>query len=369
MSKNSSNGKIDDTEIKESLKEITVVIPTFNCASDLDECLSSLKNQTNKNFKVLIVDGHSKDGTDEIGKKHGAEVIYDEGRSRAHACNTALEHLKKDEKMEFFAFTDADCMPDEHWLEELVKVTDINEKIICSGGPNTAPEADGFIAKCVDNVYGSRIMTGDTRYGKIPDEIVDIYHNPGCNAMYHKEALNTDFDSELPTAEDLAYDHKLLQKGYRIVFNPKAKVWHHRRPTIKGYYKQVWRYGMGRAMANRKYSGLKSTGHILPGIALSVFALLLLSVALFPLVFNVNYFNFSFGGIVESIYSFMEILFFGGIIAFVLLSIYGSAMAYSPYKSPGIILISPLMVFIGYLAWARGYCKGSRMANKEYGQN
>jgi len=108
-------------------KKVTVVIPTFNCAKDLDECLTSLEKQTYHDFDVLVVDGHSSDGTDDVGKKHGARVIYDEGRTRAHACNTAIENIDT----EYFAFTDADCIPDENWLEELLRVTDINEKIIC----------------------------------------------------------------------------------------------------------------------------------------------------------------------------------------------------------------------------------------------
>lgn len=44
----------------------SVIIPTFNRASELHRCLSSLTQQTYKNFEVIVCDDGSKDNTKEV---------------------------------------------------------------------------------------------------------------------------------------------------------------------------------------------------------------------------------------------------------------------------------------------------------------
>lgn len=45
---------------------VSIVIPTFNRASDLHRALSSVRAQTYSKWEVLVVDNHSKDNTDEV---------------------------------------------------------------------------------------------------------------------------------------------------------------------------------------------------------------------------------------------------------------------------------------------------------------
>lgn len=335
------------------MPKITVMIPTLNCEKDIEDCLNALQEQTFKDFEILLIDGHSKDKTIEIGEKYGCRIVYDDGKTRGHACNTGLRNTNS----EIIAFTDADCIPKNDWLEKLVEHFDKEEKIASIGGPNTAPYSDSFFAKVVDVVYGSKIMSGETRYGVILDELTPIEHNPGCNSAYKtKVAKEVMFDEDLPTAEDVVFDYKILKKGYKIYFTPYAIVYHHRRPNLRSYYKQVHNYGKGRAMANKKYPELIRKTHKMPTIALfSFIGLILLGAILFGLkkfgIFDLQILSIQ---IYKIIFYFILAL----LILYFLVGLYGSAASYSLHKNLKTTIVAPFLIAVGHIAWGVGYLKG-----------
>jgi len=57
-------------------KKISIIIPTLNCVTTLNETLVSIFNQNNKNFELIIIDGDSNDGTIKIIKKYSHLVDH-----------------------------------------------------------------------------------------------------------------------------------------------------------------------------------------------------------------------------------------------------------------------------------------------------
>ncbi|MBC7081642.1 MAG: glycosyltransferase [Thermoplasmatales archaeon] len=322
------------------MKKITVIIPTMNCEKDLEECMLALKNQKFKNFDVLVVDGHSKDNTVAIAKKYGAKVIFDDGKTRASACNKALENVSTP----YIAFTDADCLPPEDWLEKIIE--DFEKYDVASiGGANFSPESDNDFAKCVDIVYSSRFVTGSARYGKVYNEITEVEHNPGCNSAYSiKFIKGIRFDESLPTAEDVVFDYEIRKKGGKILFDPELGMPHKRRNSLKGLWKQIYRYGLGRAIANKKYKELKSIFHILPSLAILFFPIFLIFSIIFWILFS-------------PIFIYLLLAF---ILSYFLLCVYGSATSHSKYKNARRIIKSAFLIPVAHIAWGLGYLKGMR---------
>lgn len=323
--------------------KVTVMIPTLNSEEYIEDCLRALMNQTYKDFEIVLVDGHSKDRTVEIGEKYGARIIYDDGNTRAHACNTGLRETETD----IVVFTDADTIPEKDWLEHLIKHFD-DDKVASVGGPNTAPENDPFMGKAADLAYGSEIMTGNTRYGKIPSKVTEINHNPGCNAAYRKKVIDEigGFEEDLPTAEDLVLDYKITSAGYKILFDPNALVWHRRRPTLKAYIKQIYRYGIGRAIANKRHPELKSWMHIAPTIGIFAFILLAL----------ISTISFLF---LKEPFRFLPlILLISILLIYFLISLFGASKSHSKYKNASLIAVAPFLIALGHIAWGLGYLKG-----------
>ena len=59
---------INKTKKKEPL--VSIITATFNSEKHLEETLKSIENQKNKDYELIIIDGHSVDSTIEIIKKY-----------------------------------------------------------------------------------------------------------------------------------------------------------------------------------------------------------------------------------------------------------------------------------------------------------
>jgi glycosyltransferase involved in cell wall biosynthesis len=97
---------------------ISVVIPTYNAASSIVRCLESLfAGSFHEPFEVVVVDS-STDATPEIIADRFPEVKLHRLPARAfpgQARNVGMAHAGAD----LIAFTDADCIPDPDWLEQI----------------------------------------------------------------------------------------------------------------------------------------------------------------------------------------------------------------------------------------------------------
>lgn len=253
------------------LVEVSIVIPTKNNEDIIDKCLSSIQNidYPKDKMEVIIVDGHSSDNTVEIAEKFGARIIYENVGTRGGACNIGVRSAKG----EFIAFTDADCVVPKDWLKNLIKHFD-REDIASVGGPNVTPEDDTELAKCIGGVLSFLSKPG-SRYGLDVDKVVETFHNSGCNAVYRKKAIEAGwFNEKLITCEDEELDYRILEKGYRILYTPDAKVNHYRRPTWKSFAKQAYRYAVGRMQAIKLHRKMGKWYHYTPIVLTSVIAVL-----------------------------------------------------------------------------------------------
>lgn len=88
---------------------VTVIVPVYNTAPYLKECLSSICNQTYRNLEIIAVDDGSTDGSSELldeiaGKDTRIKVVHKEngGVSSARNKGLALAHG------EYISFVDSD---------------------------------------------------------------------------------------------------------------------------------------------------------------------------------------------------------------------------------------------------------------------
>lgn len=104
---------------------VSVIIPTYNRANDLDRCLKSLQNQTFKSFEVLVCDDGSTDNTKEIVDKYNSvltiQYIKDENfGGPARPRNNGIKKIKGN----VIAFLDSD----DWWYPNKLEVSLINLK-------------------------------------------------------------------------------------------------------------------------------------------------------------------------------------------------------------------------------------------------
>ena len=160
-------------------------------------------------------------------------------------------------KGEIVAYIDDDAVPDPQWLTYLA-ATFLSTDHVGVGGPNIPPADDGPIAECVANAPGGPIHV------LLTDQ--EAEHIPGCNMAFRKAALEAigGFDAQFRIAgDDVDLCWRLQKRGWTLGFNPAAMVWHHRRNSVKTYWKQQLNYGKAEGYLERKWpEKYNAAGHI-----------------------------------------------------------------------------------------------------------
>lgn len=95
---------------------ISVVIAAYNEEKYIKNVLQALKEQTFKDFELIVVDNNSSDGTSCIAKSMGAKVFLEKSQGYVFAVQRGLHEAKGD----ILAVTDSDTSPDPDWLEKIV---------------------------------------------------------------------------------------------------------------------------------------------------------------------------------------------------------------------------------------------------------
>lgn len=118
----------------EGRSAVTVVIPALNEALTIADIITRTRPYTSD---IVVVDGHSPDGTAELARSMGARVLFDGGKGKGEAIRSVIPHLDR----EIAVFIDADGSHDPDDIPALVR-------------PILAGEAD--------HVSGSRLIGGSS---------------------------------------------------------------------------------------------------------------------------------------------------------------------------------------------------------------
>jgi GT2 family glycosyltransferase len=232
---------------------ISVVVCTYNGSRTIRDCLEGLKKLEYPNFEVIVVNDGSTDKTESIVKEYAFRLITTKNCGLSSARNTGMKAAKG----EIVAYIDDDARPDPHWLTYLA-ATFLNTDHVGVGGPNLPPPGDGPIADCVANSPGGpiHVLLTDT----------EAEHIPGCNMAFRRDALLAigGFDTQFRIAgDDVDVCWRLQQRGWTLGFSPAAMVWHHRRNSVKAYWKQQLNYGKAEADLEKKWpEKYNAAGHV-----------------------------------------------------------------------------------------------------------
>ena len=232
---------------------VSVVICTYNGAKTLRRCLDGVRRLSYPDFEVIVVDDGSTDATAAIASDQGAEVISTPNGGLSRARNIGWQRARG----KIVAYIDDDTTPDVHWLTYLVSSL-LRSDYAGIAGPNLAPAKDGFVAGCVDH------SPGNPTHVLIDDR--EAEHLPGCNMAFWRERIASvgGFDPTFRIAgDDVDFCWRLQDAGWTLGFCPAAVVWHHRRKSVRSYWKQQMNYGRAEAMLERKWPDkYNAAGHL-----------------------------------------------------------------------------------------------------------
>lgn len=112
-------------DIKEQRKLVSIIVPCYNLAPFLPDCLDSVLQQTYKNFECIIVNDGSSDNTIEVATcytqcDNRIKLLNIDNGGLANARNVGIKNSSGD----YILPLDADDKIDERYLELAVKVLD-----------------------------------------------------------------------------------------------------------------------------------------------------------------------------------------------------------------------------------------------------
>jgi len=214
---------------------VSVIIVAFNQKEMLLETIDSLLKQTYPDLEIIVVDNNSMDGTSDLIKTERPQVSYIKSEVNlgfAGGNNLGLEHSSG----EYIALLNSDAVAQADWLEALTAAMDTHpdvgicaSKMIAFGTEVIDSAGDGF----------STILKGFKRgEGESPalyDKEEYIFGACAGAALYRRKMLDEigflDEDFFL-IHEDTDLNFRAQLTGWKVLYVPKAIVYHKVRSTI-----------------------------------------------------------------------------------------------------------------------------------------
>lgn len=236
--------------VAKSKIEISVVIPAYNAEKSIAGCLESILSQkTRKNYEVIVVDDGSRDSTAQVirqlQKTHGnlrLKTQKNSGPAVARNKGARIAHGR------IIVFVDSDCVAESQWLEEMVKP--FSEKNIAGVQGTYRSGQKELPARLTQlEIQARHEKMGEQKY-------IDAMGS--YSAAYNKEIFfgAGRFDESFPIAsgEDTDLAFKISKSGKKMVFAPKAVVWHAHPNTWKKYFKVKYFRAYWRTKVYKKHA-------------------------------------------------------------------------------------------------------------------
>lgn len=233
-----------------SLKtKVSVFICTYNRGELINNTLKGIiQEQTQLPDEIVVVNGG---GENDCSKTlaywktqfDGLREIKTQNINLANSRNIGLPQCIGD----IIIQTDDDAVPFPDYIEKHIE------------SHKNYPEAGVIGGDVIDS-------SGDSLLFKVADATTFPHYNtltevrtvPGVNSSYKKEVVKAvgDYDTTLFRGEDVDYNWRAIQEGWKVLFFPNIKVYHHHRATWKGLFNQHYMYGRAYFLVRKKWQNM-----------------------------------------------------------------------------------------------------------------
>lgn len=207
---------------------ISVIVPAYNAESSIGDCLTALTKQTvpQSDYEIVVVDDGSTDKTSDIAQQFQVTYIREENQGPAMARNVGAQVAKGT----IILFTDSDCIPQPDWIEKML--------VPFKNDPEVVGVKGVYLTKQKQLAARFAQAEFEERYARLKKyqyiDFVDSY-----SAGFKREIFLSvgGFDPRFAVAnnEDVELSYKLAQQGYKMKFQPEAKVYHLHADTFSSY--------------------------------------------------------------------------------------------------------------------------------------
>ncbi len=233
------------TRLSHPSLKVSVVVTVLNEQATIIDLLKSLSQQTLPPSQVIIVDGGSTDQTVELLRQYQQqhhdfplEILTRHG-NRSVGRNWGIRKSIH----ELIAITDAGCMPQRDWLEQIIRCYVSSEK------RDSATSQNKVIAGYYQAALGTPFQEAAAPYFLVmPDRVNTAHFLPATRSMLLPKSVWRDlggFDERFTHNEDYAFAHKLLDHKITITFAPGAIVSWLPPPSLRVFDRCIYRFAQG----------------------------------------------------------------------------------------------------------------------------
>ena len=149
------------------------------------------------------------------------------------------------------------------------------------GGSEIINDKDPLRMRCFHYLMTSPLTTGGLR-GKKGGKLAHFYPRTFNMAFSRNAYKATGGFKQWFHAEDIELSYRIKQKGFALVYQDAARVYHRRRNTLTQFIQQIFHMGKARFTLYREHPESLELLHLLPTLALILLPLLLLLAISWP---------------------------------------------------------------------------------------
>jgi glycosyltransferase involved in cell wall biosynthesis len=218
---------------------LTCIVPVLNGEKYIGACLHALTSQLRPGDELIVADNGSTDRTIEIvGSFATARLQRHPGMTVAALRNKGAAQASG----ALLAFVDSDCLVQENWRAEIIRVM-TDQTIAASGSmPDIAPDAPW-----VERAWGS------LKYRRPRP----VHYIPAMNFVMRADWFKkiNGFDPNLVTDEDTDICYRLIQAGGKIFEDPRIAALHLGNPKSIASFIAKEKWHASSIMATRQLHG------------------------------------------------------------------------------------------------------------------
>ncbi len=256
----------------------SIVIPVYNRPDEVRELLESFPGQSFSDYEIIIVeDGSSVKCSEVVGLFSGSlriKYLEKENGGPALARNFGATQAEG----EYLLFLDSDTVLPQGFLSNISEFLK-KSPVDLFGGPDKSSESFTPLQKAIGYSMTSFFTTGGIRGGKRKiSRFIPRSFNMGVRRQIFEAVGGF---SPMRFGEDMDLSMRIISAGYSSSLIEGAAIYHKRRTSLKGFYRQVFNSGRARIDLTLRHPGSLKIVHLLPSaFAVGCTVLLLCALAL-----------------------------------------------------------------------------------------
>ena len=215
---------------------VAIITPIFNRAHNLEKFFNSLSNIDYDNYKIIIIDDASTDGSDSFIRKNYPDTVIlktDGNYWWAGSTNVGIRWALQN-RFEYILTYNDDQICDPLFLSNLVRASIRHEKSVCSSHIFYLNEGNKLLSGGINIDYRSRRVFGVYNEKRITSTIPNYQVDcvPGYSVLYPRRVFEElgNFDNKnFPQIfMELDFCMRLKKAGFNIIVVTDSIVWNDR---------------------------------------------------------------------------------------------------------------------------------------------